>query len=197
VTRRRLLGIVLTVSVAVALAGCGVPIDSQPAALSRAGVPFGLLEPTSPTTSSTTTPSVEVPVRIYLIGPNGHVAPVARDVPVSAPDLQTVIEALVAGPTDAEAGAGYQSAIPAQTTVIGASIASGIATINLGADFGQLVGTQQIQAVAQLVFTASGLPGVSGVTFELDGLAVDVPVASGADVAVTSTAQFAPFAPAP
>jgi hypothetical protein len=197
VTRRRLVGVVVAASVAVALAGCGVPIDKQPAALSRAGVPFGLLDPNSPTTTSTTTPSpVEVPVRIFLIGPNGRVAPVARDVPVSAPDLQTVLEALVAGPTDAEAAAGYQSAIPAQTTVIGASIVGGIATVNLGANFGQLVGTQQIQAVAQLVFTASGLPGVGGVTFELDGVAVDVPVASGADVAVTSTAQFAPFAPA-
>jgi hypothetical protein len=45
------------------------------------------------------------------------------------------------------------------------------------------------------VFTASGLPGVTGVTFELMGSPVDVPVASGAQVPVASTAQFASLAP--
>jgi hypothetical protein len=185
------------VAAALVLAGCGVPVDRQPAALSRAGIPFGLLDPSSPTTTATTAPSpIEVPVRIFLIGPTGRLAAVGRDVPVSAPDLATVLGALVAGPTDAEAAAGLQSALPAQTTVLGATIGGGIATVNLGGTFGQLVGPPQIQAVAQVVFTASSLPGVTGVTFELSGLAVEIPVASGAQVPVASTSQFAPLAPA-
>ena len=49
--------------------------------------------------------------------------------------------------------------------------------------------------MAQVVFTSSTLPGVTGVAFELGGLPVEVPVASGAEVAVASTAQFASFAP--
>jgi Sporulation and spore germination len=177
-------------------ASCGVPVDSHPTALARHGIPFNLLAPNVSTTTATTAPSpIEVPVQIFLIGPTGHLVPVARDVPVSAPDLATLLRALLAGPTDAESAAGLQSALTTQTTVIGASISGGTATVNLGGAFGQLVGPPQIQAVAQVVFTASGLPGVTGVTFELVGAAVDVPVASGAQVPVASTAQFAALAP--
>jgi spore germination protein GerM len=194
---RRRAGVALAAAVVVGLASCGVPIDKQPAALSRQGIPFNLLEPTSPTTTGTTAPSpIEVPVQIFLIASTGHLVPVARDVPVAAPDLQTVLAALVVGPTDTEAGAGLQSAIPAQSTVLGATISGGIATVNLGGTFGQLVGTQQIQAVAQVVFTASSLPGVTtGVTFELSGLPVEIPVASGAQVPVANRGQFAALAP--
>ncbi len=193
---RRVVAAVALVSAAAMLAGCGVPVDSQPTALSRNGIPFGLLNPAAPSTTTTTTPSsVEVPVQIFLIGPTGHLVAVARDVPVSAPDLQTVLEALVAGPTDVEESAGLQSALSGQTTIFGATIVGQIATINLGGSFGQLVGPPQIQAVAQIVFTASALPGVTGVSFELSGTPVQVPVASGAQVPVASTAQFAPYAP--
>jgi hypothetical protein len=47
-----------------------------------------------------------------------------------------------------------------------------------------------------VVFTASALPGVTSVTFELNGQPVQVPVASGAQVPVASPSQFAPLAPA-
>ena len=69
--------------------------------------------------------------------------------------------------------------------------------MNLGGTFGQLVGPPEIQAVAQVVFTASALPGVTGVTFELAGQPVEVPVASGAQVPVATTAQFAAWPLAP
>ena len=111
-----------------------------------------------PTTATTTTSPIEVPVQIFLIDPTDHLVAVARDVSVQSPDLQAVLAALVAGPTDAESAAGLQTALPAQTTVIDATIAGGIATVNLGGTFGQLVGPPQIQAVAQVVFTASARP---------------------------------------
>ena len=195
---RRLAWVAGALAAAGALGACGVPIDGQPAELSRSGVPFHLLDPSSPTTTSTTAPSpIEVPVKIFLVGANGHLVARDRDVPVSAPDLVTVLSALVVGPTDAEAAAGLGSAIPAQTTVLGATISGGVATVNLGLTFGQLVGPPQIQAVAQVVFTAAALPGVAGVMFQLAGQPVEVPVASGAQVPVANTSQFASLAPAP
>jgi hypothetical protein len=194
--RRRAVTAIAACAAVVGLAGCGVPVDSQPTALSRHGIPFDLLAPTQSTTTVTTAPSpIEVPVQIFLIGPTGHLVAVARDVSVSPPDLATVLRALVAGPTDAESAEGLQSAVTAQTTVLGANIAGGIATVNLGGTFGQLVGPPQIQAVAQVVFTASALPGVTGVTFELMGQSVQVPVASGAQVPMANTSQFAALAP--
>jgi hypothetical protein len=192
-------GAAVALAGALALSACGIPVDSRPTALSRQGVPFGLLQPTGP--SSTVAPvqpsPVDVPVQIFLFGTNGHLVAVDRDLPVTASDLAAVVGALVVGPTDAEARAGIQSALPALTTVLpGTAIAGGVATVNLGGTFGQLVGTQEIEAVAQVVFTASALPGVTGVTFELSGSPVAVPVASGADVPVATTAPFAPTAPA-
>jgi hypothetical protein len=183
---------------AVALAGCGVPIDRSPSALPRHDIPFGLLRPSAPsTTTSTSTPSpVQAPASIFLVSPLGHVVAVTREVPAAEASITAVLGALVKGPTNAETAAGLESAIPAQTSVIGAVTGTdGVATVNLGGTFGQLVGQAQIQAVAQIVFTATALPGVTGVTFELAGQAVDVPVASGAQVPVANRLQFAPLAP--
>lgn len=183
---------------AVALAACGVPVDSAPSALPKNGVPFGLLGPSAPPSTTSTVPSpVEVPVRIYFVGPGGRLVAVARDVPVAAPGITTVLGALIDGPTDAEAAAGLQNSVPTQTVVLGATLTSGVATVNLGGTFGQLVGQTQIDAVAQIVFTATALPGVNGVSFELNGQAVEVPVASGAQVPEATPAQFASLAPAP
>jgi hypothetical protein len=183
-------------AVVLGLSGCGVPVDKQAAALSRHGIPFDLLAPTQSTTTVTTGPSpIEVPVQIFLIGSSGHLVAVTRNVSVSPPDLATVLRALVAGPNDNESASGLQSAVATQTTVLGANIAGGTATVNLGGTFGQIVGPPEIQAVAQVVFTASALPGVTGVTFELMGQPVQVPVTSGALVPVATTAQFAALAP--
>jgi spore germination protein GerM len=135
-----------------------------------------------------------VSVVIYLLAPNGTLSAVAREVPVPAP-LVTILTALVDGPTNAEATAGLQSAVPPQTQVIAASVTAGVATVDLGGTFAQLVGPPEIEAVAQIVYTATALPGVTGVTFELNGQQVAVPTATGAEVPLANRAQFAPFAP--
>jgi len=184
----------------VVVAGCGVPVDSTPSALPRKDVPFGLLQQSAPTTTTTSTPSpVDLePVSIYLIAPSGHLTKVTREVP-GAPEEQlfAALEALVQGPTNTEAqGERLESAVPAQTTVLGVAIGpTGVATVDLGGTFKQLVGQANIQAVAQIVYTAAAQPGVTGVTFELSGQAVDVPTASGAQVPVANPTQYAPIAP--
>jgi hypothetical protein len=194
--RHPVLGGVALVTI-LALAGCGVPVDRGPSALPRKGVPFGLLQPSprSTTTTSVVSPA-ESPVQIFLLAPSGHLVAVARAVPTASESLATVLAALVRGPTNTEAAAGLATAVPAQTVVLGAVIGTNeVATVNLGGTFGQLVGQAQIQAVAQIVFTAGALPGVTGVSFELAGKAADVPVASGALVPVADPAQFASLAP--
>ena len=134
---------------------------------------------------------VEAPVSIFLVMSSGHLVAVTREVPAAQESLVTVLDALVQGPTNSEALAGLETAVPAQTTVLSAiSGPGGIATVNLGGTFAQLVGQPQIQAVAQIVFTVTALPGVAGVSFELGGHAVEVPVASGAQVPVATRAQF-------
>ena len=183
----------------ISLTGCGVPSDRSPSAIPRRAIPFGLLAPSTKSTTTTSAPSpVAATVQIYLVGPNGHLVKVAREVPASQASLDTALDALVKGPTNEEAAAGLQSDVPAQTVVLGASIGvGGVATVNLGGTFGQLVGQAQILAVAQIVFTATGVAGVTGVTFELLGQPVNVPVANGAQVTTATPAQFATLAPLP
>lgn len=178
-------------------AGCGVPVDQSPTALPRQGVPFGLLDQSGASTTTTAPgPSpVEVTVQIFLLSPDGHLVTVTRDVPFPAP-ITTVLTALVDGPTDAEAANSLQSAVPAQTTVLSAVVVNGVATVDLGGTFAQLVGQTEIDAVAQVVFTATALAGVTQVAFELNGQPVAVPTAAGADVPVTNRSQFASMAPA-
>ncbi|MGH9016830.1 MAG: GerMN domain-containing protein [Acidimicrobiales bacterium] len=183
---------------AVALSACGVPVDRAPTALPRKGVPFGLLRPSSSSSTATSVVSpLESQVQIFLVTSSGHLAPVLRRVRTTEESLTAVLGALVRGPSNVEAAAGLASAVPPQTNVLGASIGTDqVATIDLGGTFGQLVGQAQIEAVAQIVFTATALPGVSGVTFELSGQPVEVPVASGALVPVADSSQFAALAPA-
>ena len=40
--------LVLLAALGAATAACGVPVDSRPAALSKHGIPFGLLDPARP-----------------------------------------------------------------------------------------------------------------------------------------------------
>lgn len=188
---------VLAVVVTITLAGCGVPVDRSPSALPRKGIPFGLLsKPSAHPTTTTSVPKLEVPVQIFLVTSAGHLVPVTRALPAAQESLAGVLEALVKGPSNTETTLGLESAVPAQTVVLAAVVGTGgLATVDLGGTFGQLVGQPQIQAVAQIVFTATSLPGVTTVTFELAGQAVNVPVASGASVPVANRAQFAPLAP--
>jgi hypothetical protein len=199
--RRRPLAAVATLAclVAAALSGCGVPVDGSPTAVARSKVPFGLLEPSRATSPTSTPPPATVTVQIFLLSPTGRLVAVARNVAVPAA-LPAVLGALVQGPTDAEAAAGLQSALPPGTQVVSATLASGVATVDLAGTFGQLVGQAQIDAVAQIVFTATALTGVTSVAFELDGQQVAVPTASGADVPVANRSAFsalAPLAPPP
>jgi spore germination protein GerM len=46
----------------------------------------------------------------------------------------------------------------------------------------QVVGPDQSLAIAQVVFTATQQPGVTGVRFEIDGKPIDVPTAAGVQV---------------
>ncbi len=184
----------------VVLAGCGVPVDSAPSALPRRDVPFHLLQQSAPTTTTTSvvSPIDLVAVSIFLIAPSGHLTEVSREV-AGAPQepLFAALAALVQGPTNTEAQQErLESAVPAETTLLGVVTGpTGIVTVNLGGTFKQLVGQANIQAVAQIVYTVSAQPGVTGVTFELSGQAVDVPTASGAQVPVADPAEYAPLAP--
>jgi hypothetical protein len=173
---RDVAGAAAALVVAGSLVACGIPADSQPQALARKDIPFDLLAPTT-TIATPGTPGARAPINVYLVGITGLV-PVSRGVRAPA-TLAEALSALLAGPTDAEVGNGLRTAISPQTSVSAGPVGFGVATVDLGGAFGQEGGQEQILAVAQLVFTATAVPGVNQVQFTLAGRPVEVPAGDG------------------
>ncbi len=86
------------------------------------------------------------------------------------------MKGLLAGPNASEAAAGIQSAIPSGVTLLGLSIENGVATVDLSGDFSASAPTDvQVARVAQVVYTLTQFGNVSGVVFQIDGAAAQVP----------------------
>jgi len=169
-----LLALVMTVT------ACGIPTSGGPTAIAKANVPLHLLNPTTPSTvAATIPPAVAVPEVIYLVAPTQHVVAATRDVQFPA-NLSEILGALLDGPTATESSAGLQSFLT--TTKVSATVTGGIATVNFTTNPVQVVGPNQTLAIAQIVFTATAQPGVTGVVFQIAGQPIDVPTANGAQV---------------
>jgi spore germination protein GerM len=152
------------------LCACGIPLDSQPREVPvDLPVPGGFEEAIG----------VELePITIFLVR-NDQLVGVTRNVQAPA-RLMDVIEAVVAGATDAEDRSGLRTSIPAGTRLIDVRQEGSVAVIDLSAGFAAVGGVQEILAVAQLVLTTIQIDGIDSVTFELQGVRTDVPIADGA-----------------
>ena len=167
--RRLALG-VAAVLVVVA-AGCGVPEDDQPQELSAEQVPPGLL--TTPTTTSV--PAQVLPPErqadLYFVDTDGKVASIIGE--VEDQSAEAVITALLeTDPTSLDGG--LTSNIPPGTTLLDISVDDDVLTVDLSEQFTTISGGGFIAAVAQIVFTASGLEGINAVSFRREGERIDV-----------------------
>lgn len=180
----------LLVGVALGAAACGSSGGGSASAGSTT-VPPGTAPPTTsgpvttapattapPTTSSATTGTTVVtatlPVRVYLA--HGDVlGVVGRAVPATGAPATAALNQLLAGPTAAERSAGFATAVPAGTRLLGVSIASGTATVNLSGEFESGGGSLSVtERLAEVVYTVTQFPTVSQVVFQLDGRPVTV-----------------------
>jgi spore germination protein GerM len=161
---RRLVGIV-TFAVGVAVAtSCGVPIDGQPRDIEQ--------KPAEVPRQDVAAASTDTGPRVYfLITPAGQqndvLAAATRDV---SPDAAAVLDQLFKGVSPEEATR-LRTAIPNDTRLMSPPLlkADGTLLVNVSDAFFKSTGDLQIKAVAQIVFTASGLGGVQRVRIEVDG----------------------------
>lgn len=164
-----------------ALGGCGVPEEDEAVVARDEDVPFGLLAPSTTTTSTTSTTVPEVPldriVDICLVDGDG-VVPVERILPRRR-TLDEVVEALRRGPTPEEGDDGLTTALPGPEVIGPVSLAGGTATVALGGTFAEVPAPTQMLAIAQLVCTLTGQPGVGQLQFTLDGQPVQAPLPDG------------------
>ena len=135
VTRLRVIVAVLIAGLAAA--GCAIPTQNVPSAIPPSRVPFDLLSPNLPTT--TTTPQSSVPVKIYLVGPNRRLVGESRVAAFPAP-LKTVVAILLEGPIQKETRAGIKTAIPNNVQILSATVSKSpdIATVNFNEAFAQI-----------------------------------------------------------
>ena len=181
---KRRTGVVAVLAVcAFAAAGCAIPTQNAPNTIASSKVPFGLLNPHPPTTTTTQPkPSSFVPVKVFFLNSTNQLEPAARVVAPPAP-LSSIITAMLAGPTSAEAAGGIFTAIPSDVTVLSTTTQGNVVTVNLNTAFGQITGNDTELSVAQIVATIATENGLTtGVIFEIDGQRTSVPIANGSQV---------------
>jgi hypothetical protein len=178
----------------VSMVGCGVQDDTKPRPLEAADVPFDLL---APGTGAANPDTGEGPTRaVWFVDNKGLLARGERalDPPVT---VEAILGALLAGVSDAEANNGLRTNITSGTRLLGVEgPVDGLVTVNLSGEILNVSRQLQRLALAQVVFTATGLANVDRVLFEFDGEPAEVP---GARDELTSApltrADFSQFDP--
>jgi hypothetical protein len=116
--------------------------------------------------------------RIYLVGPGED--RLLRSVPRSAGTTPLdLIRVLLLGPNDDELADQYSTNIPPETAVHSARKQGQFLTIDLSDDITGLTPQSLIQAIAQIVYTATAIDGVETVRIEVDDESRVWPTATG------------------
>jgi spore germination protein GerM len=190
--RRRLLAATIGV---LGLAGCGIPTDDAPRAISRENVPDDVADAATETTAPETVGAAIFLVQAPDEGP--RLVAVERPIPVesqsSRPTPAAVLEALlVAKANDEERVAGISNLIPESTRL--ASTPESLGTtllIDLTRPIFDVAGENQRAAFGQIVCTADELDGVDAVQFRVDGEPIEAQTGSGAtDQPVTCSRDY-------
>jgi hypothetical protein len=106
---------------------------------------------------------------VYMLR-DGVIAPLRRTVASTPAVARAALEALMTGPTDAEESDGLVTAIPDGTTLLGVTVADGVATVDLSGTFDDGGGSaSMLGRVAQVVATLTQFSTIERVAFRLDG----------------------------
>jgi hypothetical protein len=158
--RMRSVAVVIVVSAAL-LSACGLPKDRSAREIAADKVPFGLLG-TSTTTQSNNVVQGGTDVRLYFVD-GAKLRPVSRT--AEQRDARVVLDQLVqgVGPSDP---LGITTAIPKDTKVVDTQFDGPNLVVTLSNEMLNVQSTEQRNAFAQLVYTASEL-GIPGVIFRV------------------------------
>lgn len=157
-----------------AAAACGVPASEQPRRIDPSDVPYSLLAttPATPITAlSGPTTNVYLVEGDRLVLRRRHIT--GLNIPAEA------LRSLLVGPTPSESRHGLSSDIPAQTRLYSLDLKGSVAMVDLSPTFGTARGSQQVLAVAQIVFTVTASRYIDAVRFAVAGRPIDVPNGSG------------------
>ena len=187
-TSRRASVLALAVAVVV-VAGCGIPVDHSPRVLARKDMPGALVDG-APTTTAPPTNGEMVALPIYLVR-NAGSRPSLRSVRVAVPvrgsivsQAEAALEALIAfQPSSTKVAAGLANEIPPNLRIHDASLDGNVLELDLSQIDSSVQSTLLRLAFAQMVFTATGLNGITHVRFSVGGQPAQVLLDSGTSTA--------------
>jgi hypothetical protein len=128
----------------------------------------------SDTPGSSQSPAGTTVVRAYfwLGGREGSAGLVAvlREVPGTTAVARAAMNALLDGPSSAEAGRSISTAVPDGSQLLGLSIKDGVATVDLSSEFESGGGSASVLTrLGQVVYTLTQFPSVKSVVFQIEG----------------------------
>lgn len=173
--------VVCALSAVLLLVGCGVPIQSDPVPLEPGAVPSQLREANRPSSPQPSTTAGSSTVEVNFVR-NDKVVRIRRQAPTGGPAerLNSVVSALMSGPSETEQASGITTALPQDLTLTVAKTEGTRVVIELaGATEGRSA-TENILAVGQIVLSVTALPTVEEVTFSRGGIPVEALLADGA-----------------
>ena len=182
------------------LAACGVAENDEPHVIAVEDLPPGLLDESPTTSTSVASPTVQA-VTVYYLVQQGEVVRlvgVTREVG-RADRARDRLAAVLAPPSAAEASLGILTSIPADTALLETELDEGSdeLTVDLSRSLFDVQGQELRNAFAQLVWTATELPGVASVRFRVDGEVFRAPDDEGVEQpGAVSRSDYLALAPA-
>ena len=119
--------------------------------------------------------------RIYLLSP--EIAGEARTLQPAARDVSEspagVLQALLEGPNPTEIDNQVRTALPVGTKLLHTQMLGNVLLVDMSSELQQLSGEVLIDAVGQIVLTATELQGVDGVRISIEGAPQQWPAGNG------------------
>jgi hypothetical protein len=144
---------------AMLLTACGVQPDSSPRE-----VPDDYKAQLTGASSGGVASGAE---RIYLVGPGDD--RLLRSVSRDAASPEELISILLRGPNETESAQQYASAIPSTLELLSISVQGSVLMLDVTQELTELTGSGLVQALAQIVYTASELDTVTAVQVTVQG----------------------------
>ena len=197
--RRRLLAVALGLVVA----GCGIPTGGEPRTIAASDVPYGLASPAPGPTAAPTPEPLADPSRIFLVDAGDSLVARGREVDGDSPEerLEALLAALASGPTSEERDEQLSTALPPDVRLRLGEVSEGTVTIDIDGPAEAPSGLASRRAVAQIVLSATSVPGIDAVRLTLAGEPVEAPLPSGeltsAPLTAADYAGFVTGTPAP
>lgn len=136
------------------LSGCGLRTDARPVNIDLIRLDTNGAETTATGLG-----------RVYFVDR----ANMLRSVQRNAASSQGLIPVLFQGPNDAEAEQGLRSSIPTGTRLLSAQRVGQVLYLDVSRELSEITGDPLIRALAEIVYTATEIDGITEVQIRIDG----------------------------